>query len=78
MPRYDGTGPMGCGPMTGRGVGPCGYGLKRNWGRGAEFGFRRFNAPQNQLSALEEEEKILKEELEAIKQEKASLKDQSK
>jgi len=28
MPRFDGTGPTGQGPMTGRGMGPCagGYG----------------------------------------------------
>ncbi len=24
MPRMDGTGPLGQGPMTGRGLGPCG------------------------------------------------------
>jgi hypothetical protein len=23
MPGFDGTGPMGQGPMTGRGLGPC-------------------------------------------------------
>jgi len=26
MPRMDGTGPAGQGPMTGRGLGPCGTG----------------------------------------------------
>ena len=26
MPRMDGTGPLGQGPMTGRGLGPCGNG----------------------------------------------------
>ncbi|HOR57784.1 MAG TPA: DUF5320 family protein, partial [bacterium] len=27
MPRQDGTGPTGQGPMTGRGMGPCGGGM---------------------------------------------------
>lgn len=37
MPRFDGTGPLGQGPMTGRGFGPCGFGL--GWRR--RFGFGR-------------------------------------
>jgi len=28
MPGFDKTGPMGQGPMTGRGFGPCGLGKK--------------------------------------------------
>jgi len=50
MPRFDGTGPMGAGPMTGRGFGCC-------------CGRRRFISPKNELTALEEEQKILEEEL---------------
>ena len=44
MPRKDGTGPNGMGPMTGRGYGPCagddvpGYEYGR--GRGGGFGYR--------------------------------------
>lgn len=39
MPRYDGSGPAGQGPMTGRGMGPCGRGRAwggraQGWGRG--------------------------------------------
>lgn len=54
MPRGDGTGPMGMGPMTGRGMGYCagyrapgfasggfGRGMGRGGGRGFGFGFRR-------------------------------------
>ena len=47
MPRFDGTGPMGQGPMTGGGRGRCtggagfgygaGYGRGCGWGRGAGF-----------------------------------------
>ncbi len=49
MPRGDATGPMGMGPMTGRGAGYCsGYGIPgymnnipgRGFGRGAGFGGR--------------------------------------
>ena len=48
MPRGDGTGPAGQGPMTGRGLGYCagystpgytkGPGLGRGWGRGFGYG----------------------------------------
>jgi hypothetical protein len=45
MPRGDGTGPMGIGPMTGRGHGACaGFasGYANNWcGMGRGRGFRR-------------------------------------
>jgi len=60
MPRFDGTGPMGVGPMTGRGFGCCGR--------------RRFISPKNELTALEEEQKILEEELNAIREEIKTLK----
>ncbi len=48
MPRRDKTGPMGAGPMTGRGFGSCagndaedrgiGFGMGRGLGRGRRFG----------------------------------------
>lgn len=48
MPRGDGTGPNGLGPMTGRGLGYCagydspgftkGAGMGMGWGRGRGFG----------------------------------------
>ncbi|MFA5127135.1 MAG: DUF5320 domain-containing protein [Patescibacteria group bacterium] len=80
MARMDGTGPMGQGPMTGRGMGPCGGGIRAGWcgrgqGRGVGFG-RFFRSPKNQLQALEDEEKMLLKELEAVKAEKESLKGQ--
>ena len=42
MPAQDGTGPMGGGPLTGRGLGPCGrgFGLGRGF-RGRGFGIGR-------------------------------------
>jgi len=84
MPRFDRTGPMGQGPMTGRGLGPCGGGMRRGWGYhggdggGYGYGFRRFISPKNELIALEDEEKILEEELAAIREEKTALKNQKK
>ncbi len=45
MPGFDGTGPMGGGPMTGRGMGFCAgrqpAGARRFAGRGRGFGFGR-------------------------------------
>lgn len=78
MPRMDGTGPAGQGPMTGRGMGPCGGGMRAGWcggcGRGLGAGFGRFfRSPKNQLQALEDEEKMLAEELEAVRAEKEAL-----
>ncbi|MFA4999805.1 MAG: DUF5320 domain-containing protein [Patescibacteria group bacterium] len=83
MPRMNGTGPLGQGPMTGRGLGNCagaqksasssrGRGLGRGCGRGCGRGGRFFGG---QPLSLEDEEKMLSEELEAIKAERASLKE---
>ena len=47
MPGYDGTGPLGRGPMTGGGFGRCtgyggrGYGYGAGYGRGSGRGFGR-------------------------------------
>jgi len=74
MPQLDKTGPMGEGPGTGRGMGPCGAGMRR----GGCCGRRRFISPKNELSALEEEEKALEKELETIREEKAALQSKEK
>jgi len=83
MPRFDGTGPLGTGPGTGWGLGPCGAGRawRRGWGRG--FGRRRFGVYPYQPLNKEEEKKILEEnladleeELKAIKARLAELKGQ--
>lgn len=71
MPRQDKTGPMGMGPMTGRGMGPCvgGYGPGLGWGRGygrvmCGWFWRKYQAlPKN------EREDLLKSEVEDLKQE---------
>ena len=56
MPNMDGTGPNGRGSMTGRGMGRCGRGQRRGFGR---FCFRR-------AVTKEEEKKMLQEEQEEI------------
>jgi len=70
MPGQDGTGPLGRGPLTGRGLGPCGCGMRRGFGRGygRGFGFRR----QVTLTK-EEEKKILEAELKEIDLEKQEI-----
>ena len=71
MPMRDGTGPMGKGPATGWGRGPCGAGMRQGLGQGMG---RRFCAgwgvgqmPIN--LSKEEEKKILKAEKESLEQE---------
>lgn len=88
MPNKDGTGPNGQGPLTGRGLGPCGAersfsrGFRTRFGRG--FGWRNRAqiatvqvAPATQPTKAEEKQ-FLKEELEAIEQEKQEIKQRLK
>ncbi len=73
MPRFDETGPMGQGPMTGRGLGPCGRGIgfKRGFGRGLGRGFGWGFQPAQFSEA--DEKKILEQELKNIETEKAEI-----
>jgi len=67
MPGQDRTGPMGAGPLTGRGLGPC--------GRGSGFGFRRgfgMGFGRRTITSTEEKE-ILQDELKAMEQEKTEI-----
>jgi len=84
MPKFDGTGPQGQGPMTGRGLGPCGagrgmgmrFGGRRNCGRGLGRYFG-WNAPQTKEEKIEDIQiykKALKEELEDVEKEEEDLK----
>jgi hypothetical protein len=76
MPRYDRTGPLGLGPRTGWGLGPCGLG--RGAGRGMGRGFWGWPEyypvyPQNlskkeELTLLEEQADTLQEEMKEIKE----------
>ena len=73
MAGQDGTGPNGMGPMTGRGLGPCGAGLARargcgrGFGRGRGFGQGMGQGFQFQQPKMtdEQEKVMLEQELEA-------------
>ena len=80
MPYRDGTGPMGQGPMSGRGMGPCaggarlmggrgmgrGYGGRgaRGYGMGMGFAPPVYAAPTKEM--LQSEKAMLEAELKAI------------
>ncbi|MFA5777467.1 MAG: DUF5320 domain-containing protein [Parcubacteria group bacterium] len=84
MPRQNGTGPMGMGPMSGRGMGPCAvpagrqgggmiYGRRQGGGRG--LGWRRFWGYYPAPSVDKKEEtKILSEEAEVLEEELKAVK----
>jgi len=72
MPNRDGTGPEGQGPLTGRGLGPCGLGLRRGFGRGFARGFGWRYAEPITLTK-EEQKKILEAELKDIEAEKQEI-----
>jgi len=80
MPGFDRTGPRGGGPMTGRGLGPCGTGLgwRRGYGMGRGlgryFGWNWPQNPQDQKKTLADYRKALEEELEDVKKEEESIK----
>lgn len=75
MPGFDQTGPIGQGPATGRGFGPCGFGLgwRRRFGMGRGMGrYFAWNWPVNKTDekkALVDYKKALEEELEDVKKE---------
>jgi hypothetical protein len=76
MPRFDGTGPLGSGPSTGWGMGPCGAGMGYGRGFGRGFGGRRFYTKKEEGEALKEEAEALEKELKAIKERLDEIKDQ--
>lgn len=74
MPAFDGSGPMGTGPI-GRGMGPCGNGSAwRVRGRGffragAGFGMRQFDVPvSGQKDLLQQQQNWLQTQLNTINQ----------
>lgn len=83
MPGLDGQGPLGQGPLTGRGLGPCGRGMAfrrgarsgfvRGLGRGFGAGYGRYQsapiAPATPISYAPAKE----QEMEALKAEKELL-----
>ncbi len=91
MPAGNGTGPMGAGPMTGRGAGFCagfnqpGFASGGGFGRGMGFGFRnRFfagrepapQAPAPRPMSKEDQVAALKAQQTAIQQQIDTLEGQ--
>lgn len=74
MPRFNGTGPMGQGPGTGWGMGPCRGG--RGYGNERGFGWRNFYTKKEESEMLKDEEQTLEQELKAIKERLAEIKGQ--
>jgi hypothetical protein len=74
MPGFDGTGPNGAGPATGKGMGPCRGYYNGGYGRRARLGLGSFWSPKNQKTALDAEKEALEAELEFVKEELTSLK----
>ena len=68
MPRFDGTGPSGFGPRTGRGFGPCGAQVGFGRRLGCMFGYRKYSE--------KEEVEMLEQELKAVQERLSELKDQ--
>jgi len=78
MPGQDGTGPSRQGPMTGRGLGPCGRGMRRGFGRGfgRGMGWRCwgiYSYAEPVTLTKQEEKKILEAELKEIEAEKQEI-----
>jgi hypothetical protein len=77
MPQGDRTGPLGQGPMTGRGLGYCGrgFGFRNGFGRGFRNGFGRgFGNGFQPIQLTEsEEKKVLQEELEELENERQEI-----
>ncbi len=71
MPRRNGTGPRGMGPMTGRGMGPCGGGYSSGLGRGRGYGRVMCGWFYDKYKAMPKNERkdLLKAEIEDLKQE---------
>jgi hypothetical protein len=88
MPRRDGTGPMGAGAKTGRGLGNCSEtriserGIRRGMGLGCRRGFGRCfgrslsidqRSPETKKDVLCEQKNILQEQLKVIDQQLEKL-----
>lgn len=73
MPKRDGTGPMGQGPMTGRGLGKCNnsgkekFGTGRGMGRGLGRGLiNQKDSARTEKELLTEQKAILQNQLETV------------
>ena len=80
MPRGDRTGPMGIGPNTGRGFGPCWYGFGRfnRLGRGRDRLMNDWLWKQYDELSKDERKEMIQEEVEDLKRELEELKEELK
>ena len=85
MPFRDGTGPQGQGPMTGRGLGPCGDGRGKGMSMGKRMGFGRGRGFRSWFASLSKDQakeeldsykKTLEDELEQVKAEQKKLEEE--
>ena len=69
MPGFNGFGPNGLGPRTGRGFGPCGrgQGMRNCYGRGYGVGYNSSITNEQEQEILNENMNDLQKEIEAIK-----------
>jgi len=72
MPNRDGTGPLGQGPLTGRGLGQCCPRRVSGRGRGRDFG-RGFGFTQPIELTKKEQKEILMAELKDLEAEKKQI-----
>lgn len=70
MPRFDGTGPGRCGPMTGWGHGHCGCGP---WAYGGKSWMGFCCSRKERGEALKEYKEYLREELKAVEEREKEL-----
>jgi len=80
MPRQNGTGPMGTGPMSGRGMGPCGKGSGSGLGIGRGYGRAMCGWFYRKYQAMSKDERkdLLKSEIEDLKQEMQMVEEELK
>jgi len=86
MPNRDGTGPMGSGPKTGRGLGICSAARALKFGAGAAlglglgyrygFGSRFFRNRSTQQPVSKAEKEVLEEQKTIIQSRLAEINDQ--
>ncbi len=82
MPGGDGTGPYGKGPLTGRGIGPCGRGLafrrgfrgfiRQRWYRDLDL------SKEDKKRILEAELQYIQEEIKGLEREKQEIENKLK
>jgi len=80
MPRQNKTGPTGMGPMTGRGMGPCGGGSGSGLGMGRGYSRAMCGWFYQKYQAMPKDERkeLLKSEIEDLKQEMKMVEEELK